>query len=51
MQMLCLGIMGEYLGRIYAQSKQRPLFVIRSIQQNAPAEDAIGKSREFSYNA
>ena len=51
MQMLCLGIMGEYLGRIYAQSKQRPLFVIRSIQQNAPAADAIGKSREFSYNA
>jgi polyisoprenyl-phosphate glycosyltransferase len=50
MQMLCLGVMGEYLGRIYAQSKQRPLFVIRSIQQNAPAADAIGKSREFSYN-
>ena len=50
MQMLCLGIMGEYLGRIYAQSRQRPLFVIRSIQQNAPAAEAIGKSREFSYN-
>ena len=51
MQMLCLGIMGEYLGRIYAQSKQRPLFVIRSIQQNAPATDATGESREFPFNA
>lgn len=51
MQMLCLGIMGEYLGRIYAQSKQRPLFVIRSVQQSAAATDAIEKSRELSYNA
>jgi polyisoprenyl-phosphate glycosyltransferase len=50
MQMLCLGIMGEYVGRIYAQSKHRPLFVIRSIQQNVPAADAIGKNREFSYH-
>ena len=41
MQMLCLGIMGEYLGRIYTQSKQRPLFVIRSIHQNAPGTDPI----------
>ena len=51
MQMFCLGIMGEYLGRIYAQSKQRPLFVIRTIEQNAPAAEAIGESREFSYNS
>ena len=34
MQMFCIGIIGEYIGRIYTQSKQRPLFVIRSIQQN-----------------
>jgi dolichol-phosphate mannosyltransferase len=26
-QMLCLGILGEYIGRIYTESKQRPLFV------------------------
>ncbi|HVZ70383.1 MAG TPA: glycosyltransferase family 2 protein [Rhizomicrobium sp.] len=30
-QMLCLAIMGEYLGRTYMQTKQRPLFVIRTI--------------------
>lgn len=33
MQMFCLAIMGEYLGRTYIQTKQRPLFVIRSIHQ------------------
>jgi len=26
-----LGIMGEYLGRLYEQSKGRPLFVIERI--------------------
>ena len=50
MQMLSLGIMGEYLGRIYAQGKQRPLFVIRSIHQNEPAADAIGESYEPPSN-
>ncbi|MDI9347934.1 MAG: glycosyltransferase family 2 protein [Methylacidiphilales bacterium] len=27
-QLLCLGILGEYLGRLYSQSKNRPLYVI-----------------------
>lgn len=27
-QLLCLGILGEYIGRIYRESKQRPIFVI-----------------------
>jgi dolichol-phosphate mannosyltransferase len=30
-QLLVLGILGEYVGRLYEQSKNRPLFVIRSI--------------------
>jgi dolichol-phosphate mannosyltransferase len=32
-QLLCLGIIGEYVGRTYFQSKQRPLYLVR---------DAIG---------
>ena len=30
-QLFCLGLIGEYLGRIYMQTKQRPLFIIREI--------------------
>jgi polyisoprenyl-phosphate glycosyltransferase len=28
-EMLCFGIVGEYIGRIYTEIKQRPLFVVR----------------------
>jgi glycosyltransferase involved in cell wall biosynthesis len=28
LQILCLGIMGEYMGRIYATTKQRPKYII-----------------------
>jgi dolichol-phosphate mannosyltransferase len=30
-QLFSLGIIGEYLGRVYMQTKQRPLFIIREI--------------------
>jgi dolichol-phosphate mannosyltransferase len=30
-QLFCLAVVGEYLGRVYMQTKQRPLFVIREI--------------------
>ena len=29
MQLLCLGIFGEYLGRNYAENKRRPLYFVR----------------------
>ena len=28
-QLVCMGIMGEYLGRIYRGGKQRPLYLVR----------------------
>ena len=28
-QLLCLGVLGEYIGRIYTESKQRPLYLLR----------------------
>ncbi len=37
-QMLVLGIMGEYLGRLYMEAKRRPLFVVRQIARSAPGE-------------
>ena len=50
MQMFCLGVMGEYLGRIYTQSKQRPLFVIRTIHLNEQSGQAVEEGSEFSYD-
>ena len=39
-QMLLLGIIGEYVGRIYGQVQERPLYLVReeSTSESAPAE-------------
>ncbi|MGE4351290.1 MAG: glycosyltransferase family 2 protein [Bdellovibrionales bacterium] len=33
-QLLCLGVFGEYLGRLYQESKRRPLFIIESVTRS-----------------
>ncbi|MCA1652776.1 MAG: glycosyltransferase, partial [Sphingomonadales bacterium] len=30
-QMFVLGMMGEYIGRLYSQAKQRPLYIVQAI--------------------
>jgi dolichol-phosphate mannosyltransferase len=30
-QLLVLGVIGEYLGRLYQESKRRPLFIVEEI--------------------
>ncbi len=42
LQLFCLGVMGEYIGRIYMQSKARPLFIVRAIWE---ARGAAGSAR------
>lgn len=37
-QLFCVGILGEYVGRIFMQSKQRPLIHIRSVTKGKPSE-------------
>ncbi len=35
-QLACLGIMGEYLGRVYAEVKRRPLYLVDRLVGTAP---------------
>ena len=34
LQLLVLGVMGEYLARVYTQGKNRPIYIERSCQSN-----------------
>jgi dolichol-phosphate mannosyltransferase len=43
-QMLCAGVLGEYIGRIYDQVRQRPLSLINHIYR-AEAASATGRDR------
>lgn len=44
-QMLCFGIVGEYLGRIYIEVKRRPMFVVREISTQATLAEGLSASR------
>jgi hypothetical protein len=37
-QLFCLAIIGDYLGRVFEEVKQRPLYLVRSIL-NRPSPD------------
>lgn len=37
-QLVSIGILGEYLGRIYDEVKRRPLFIVREVHRGAGAE-------------
>jgi dolichol-phosphate mannosyltransferase len=57
-EMFCFGILGEYIGRIYTEIKQRPLFVVREMlevgvrseetKKPAMAMHTIGRSELFT---
>ena len=34
-QLLCLGVLGEYIGRLFMESKHRPLAIIREVRSRA----------------
>ena len=39
-QLICLGIMGEYIGRIFTEAKQRPLYVVEEFVNG----DQVGRA-------
>lgn len=46
LQLLTLGIMGEYLGRIFNESKQRPLYFVREHLHGSTAGTAVESGTE-----
>ena len=43
LQMLCMGILGQYIRRVFDEIKERPLYLIKSsnLVENSPSTDEI----------
>lgn len=49
-QLLLFGVFGEYLGRVYEQVKQRPLYIIQEIKRNETAAPKSSSAQEAAAN-
>ena len=48
LQLVALGIIGEYLGRLYMEAKQRPLYLIREMHGPAPPVGGTSVPKPFA---
>ncbi len=48
-QMFVLGMIGEYLGRLYTQSKNRPLYIVQGIAGGAVNKATLGVNASTTY--
>ena len=49
--LLCLGVLGEYLGRVYDEVRHRPLSIINKVYYASDMAGALGDSEEFEEPA
>ena len=50
-QLLVLGIFGEYLGRMYMEMKQRPLYIIDHVYSQDIMDNTVHKYQESIRNS
>ena len=50
-QMFVLGLMGEYIGRLYSQAKQRPLYIIQEIAGGTGRPPRLGQRADAMANS
>jgi dolichol-phosphate mannosyltransferase len=39
-QLLCIGLLGEYIGRIYDEVRRRPLYIVHKVHNRTTAQAA-----------
>lgn len=47
LQMMSIGILGEYVGRIYTETKQRPLYIARAVLERRGGERPVIEDQEL----
>ncbi|MFB3916825.1 MAG: glycosyltransferase family 2 protein [Terriglobales bacterium] len=50
-QLICIGLLGEYIGRIYDEVKRRPLFLVRNLHRAESGASVMASNRRESTAA